>query len=63
MTKHEDTTQAAGGSPLERGVMRLEPERAAGGAQDFEDHDDQDEAHCFDCGELHDMCECHIGEE
>lgn len=25
--------------------------------------DDQDEAHCFDCGELHDMCECHIGDE
>jgi len=25
--------------------------------------DDQDEAHCFDCGELHDMCECHVGEE
>ena len=26
-------------------------------------NDDQDEAHCFDCGELHDMCECHIGAE
>ena len=25
--------------------------------------DDQDEANCFDCGELHDMCECRIGEE
>lgn len=25
--------------------------------------DDQDDAHCFDCGELHDMCECRIGEE
>ena len=32
MTKHEDTTQAAGGSPLERGVGRLEPERATVGA-------------------------------
>lgn len=31
---------------------------------DFEDWgDDQNEAHCFDCGELHDMCECHIGAE
>ena len=28
-----------------------------------EDHDDQDEAFCFDCGQLHDMCECHIGAE
>lgn len=27
MTKPEDTTQAAGGSPLERGVGRPEPER------------------------------------
>ena len=25
--------------------------------------DDQDEAHCFDCGELHNECECRIGEE
>ena len=25
--------------------------------------DDQDEAHCFVCGELHDMCECHVGAE
>lgn len=31
---------------------------------DLEDwDDDQNEAHCFDCGELHDMCECHIGAE
>lgn len=25
--------------------------------------DDQDDTHCFDCGELHDMCECHVGAE
>lgn len=25
--------------------------------------DDQDDAHCFDCGLLHDECECHVGEE
>jgi hypothetical protein len=28
MIKHEDTTQAAGGSPVERGVGRLAPKRA-----------------------------------
>lgn len=29
----------------------------------WEDHDDQDEAHCLDCGLLHDECECHVGAE
>lgn len=29
MTQQRDTTTAAGGSPVERGVGRLEPERAA----------------------------------
>lgn len=33
MTKPEDTTQAAGGSPLERPVGRLEPERADAGGR------------------------------
>ena len=29
---------------------------------DFGDYPDRDEdAHCFDCGQLHDMCECHVG--
>lgn len=28
-----------------------------------EDHADEDEAHCFDCGLLHDECECHVGAE
>lgn len=28
MTQQRDTTQPAGGSPVERGVGRLEPERA-----------------------------------
>ena len=29
----------------------------------WEDHDEQDEAHCIDCGLLHDECECHVGAE
>ena len=29
----------------------------------WEAHDDQDEAHCLDCGLLHDECECHVGAE
>lgn len=34
--------------------------------RDEEDHyfdDEQDEAHCLDCGLLHDECECRVGEE
>lgn len=29
----------------------------------WEDHDEQDEALCIDCGMLHDECECHVGAE
>jgi hypothetical protein len=30
---------------------------------DHEDHDDEDPNHCFDCGQLHDMCVCNEGAE
>ena len=36
MTKHEDTTQAAGGSPLERGVRRLREGEVMGVYMDFD---------------------------
>lgn len=33
-------------------------------AHDDDGPEDVDEdAHCFDCGQLHDMCECHVGAE
>jgi hypothetical protein len=27
------------------------------------DFDYQDDGHCLDCGQIHDMCECHVGAE
>lgn len=31
---------------------------------EFDAYPDRDEdAHCFDCGLLHDMCECHVGDD
>ena len=59
--KHEDdTAQPAPVGQVERGVGRLEPERA----DDERDFDDgQDDENCWACGELHDMCECRVGEE
>jgi hypothetical protein len=30
---------------------------------DDEDLEEHDEACCFDCGMLHDECECRVGEE
>ena len=45
-------------APVERPVGRLVDE-----ATDDDFDDGQDDAHCWDCGELHDMCECRVGEE
>lgn len=29
-----------------------------------DDHDeDVDDGTCFDCGQIHDICECHVGDE
>jgi hypothetical protein len=36
-------------------------ELADDGERDFDDG--QDDAHCWECGMLHDECECHVGEE
>lgn len=58
-TDKNATTSPAVGLPLDVRVGRLEPERD----DDERDFDDgQDDAHCWQCGELHDMCECRVGE-
>ena len=50
MTKPEDTPQAAGDSPLERGVGRLEPERSDGSEHYWDDRDEPfDEPTCERC--------------
>lgn len=54
-----DSTAVAG--PVERGVGRLVPEREGEDARDFDDG--QDDALCWECGQIHDVCECHVGEE
>ncbi|MEY5098592.1 MAG: hypothetical protein RJA36_1311 [Pseudomonadota bacterium] len=46
--------------PLEPSVGRPLDE-ATDDERDFDDG--QDDAHCWECGELHDMCECRVGEE
>lgn len=28
-----------------------------------EDHEEEDDGVCFNCGQIHDICECHVGEE
>lgn len=30
---------------------------------DEEDHFDEADGVCFDCSQIHDMCECHVGAE
>jgi len=33
-------------------------------ADDYFDPEEPDgDTHCFDCGRIHDTCECHVGEE
>lgn len=62
MTKHaNETGPDAVGSPVERGVGRLGPEREEDDARDFDDG--QDDALCWECGQIHDVCECHVGDE
>lgn len=47
---------------VERGVGRLVPERAEEDARDFDDGQD-DALCCGECGQIHDVCECHVGDE
>lgn len=49
------------GTPVERPVGRLVPEREGEDARDFDDG--QDDALCWECGQIHDVRECHVGEE
>jgi hypothetical protein len=32
-------------------------------AADADEFDDGDDGLCFDCGQLHDICECHVGDD
>jgi len=54
MTTQRDTR-------LSVGVGRLEPELEEHDARDFDDV--QDDALCWECGQIHDVCECRVGEE
>jgi hypothetical protein len=55
MTRHEDTTSPAVGSPVDRGVRRLEPERdhacaqGCNGCDNCTDYDDYQDWVCDRC--------------
>ncbi len=58
---HDPDLKPAVGAQVQRPVGRPEPEREDDAAHDFDDL--QDDAHCWECGLLHDECECRVGEE
>jgi hypothetical protein len=49
------------GSLLDLGVGRPAPKREEEDPRDFDDG--QDDALCWECGQIHDVCERHVGEE
>lgn len=61
MTTNKEPVPPADAGRVDRPVGRPVPKREEEDARDFDDG--QDDALCWECGQIHDVCECHIGEE